>query len=312
MSPIPSPPTTRLHPSLDDLVELQFHAKGFSLLPRQPVESLLAGRHASRLRGRGLTFEELRDYRPGDDIRAIDWKATARLRSPHVRVYTEERERPVLLVVDQRNSMFFGSRRTTKATTAAEFAALGAWRVLDVKDRVGAILFGDDEVVQVRPRRSRPTVLRICNELVRLNEKLGSDQPQSSPESLNEALRRAVNVAHHDFLVAVVTDFDGAGSETRELITTLAAHNDVLAVLTYDPLGVRLPDQAGLETTDGETVLRIPQARDFPDRFQKAFEDRLVEIREMLDSIRIPVLPLCTHDPVPEQVFDALGTHLHP
>lgn len=136
-----------IHPTLEQLVRLQFEAREFSLLPRQPVHSLLSGRHASRLRGRGLTFEELRDYRPGDDIRTMDWKATARLRKPHVRVYTEERERPVLLVVDQRVSMFFGSARTTKATTAAELVALSAWRTLDAGDRVGAIVFDDDETV---------------------------------------------------------------------------------------------------------------------------------------------------------------------
>ena len=128
--------TTRVYTTLDDLVRMQFDARGFSLSSRQPVTSLLSGRHASRLRGRGLTFEELRDYRPGDDIRSMDWKATARLRKPHVRVYSEERERPVLLVVDQRTSMFFGSVRTTKAVAATELAALAAWRALESGDRV--------------------------------------------------------------------------------------------------------------------------------------------------------------------------------
>lgn len=298
----------RLHPTLEDLVSLQFEAKGFSLLPRQPVESLLAGRHGSRLRGRGLTFEELRSYRPGDDIRSIDWKATARLRSTHVRVYSEERERPVLLIVDQRSSMFFGSRRTTKATTAAEFAALGAWRVLEVKDRVGAIVFGDDEVVQIRPRRSRATVLRLCDELVRLNGKLHAGKVPGSSTELDEALRQAVSVAHHDFLIAIVTDFHGSGPETRRLVTRLAAHNDVLAVLTYDPLGIRLPDSSGLEVTDGESVVPLPGGDEFQSNYEKRFEERLEKIRSMLDSVRIPILPLCTHEPVPEQVIGALGT----
>ena len=111
--------------TLDELILLKADARGFCFLPRQPVHSLLAGRHASRLRGRGLAFEELRHYRQGDDVRTIDWKATARLRSPHVRVYNEERERPVLLVVDQRRPMFFGSRRAMKSVAAAEVAALG-------------------------------------------------------------------------------------------------------------------------------------------------------------------------------------------
>ena len=110
--------------TLDSLLRLKSEARGFSFLPRQPVSSLLAGRHASRLRGRGLAFEELRHYNQGDDVRTIDWKATARLRSPQVRVYSEERERPVLLVVDQRRPMFFGSRRAMKSVAAAEITAL--------------------------------------------------------------------------------------------------------------------------------------------------------------------------------------------
>ena len=100
-----------VYANLDELVRLQFKASGFSYLPRQPVHSVLSGRHASRLRGRGLNFEELRNYQPGDDIRTIDWKVTARTRQAHVRVYTEEKDRPVWLLVDQRLPMFFGSRR---------------------------------------------------------------------------------------------------------------------------------------------------------------------------------------------------------
>ena len=97
------------------------------------MHSILAGRHASRLRGRGLNFEEIRRYLPGDDTRNMDWKVTARMRKPHVRVYTEERDRPCLLVVDQRQSMFFGTRRCMKSVAAAEVAALAA--TLDPRHR---------------------------------------------------------------------------------------------------------------------------------------------------------------------------------
>ncbi|HOY58120.1 MAG TPA: DUF58 domain-containing protein, partial [Verrucomicrobiota bacterium] len=116
--------------TLEELIRLKAEARGFTFLARQPLTSLLAGRHASRLRGRGLAFEELRPYVPGDDVRSMDWKATARLRAPHVRVYSEERERPMLLVVDQRRPMFFGSRRAMKSVTAAQTAAVAAWRAL--------------------------------------------------------------------------------------------------------------------------------------------------------------------------------------
>ena len=142
-----------IYTSLQELVALQYKASGFSFLPKQPVHSILSGRHNSRLRGRGLNFEELRHYRAGDDIRTMDWKVTNRTGKPHVRVYSEERERPVLLLVDQRINMFFGSQLKMKSVIAAELAALSAWRVLSVGDRIGALVFNDTEIIETRPHR---------------------------------------------------------------------------------------------------------------------------------------------------------------
>src|SRR5262249_31912704 len=112
---VSAPAAPGVYAELDDLVRLRYRARGYSFLPRQPVHSVLAGRHASRLRGRGLNCEEIRHYLPGDDIRTMDWRVTARTREPHVRVYTEERDRPTLVLVDQRQSMFFGSKRAMKS-----------------------------------------------------------------------------------------------------------------------------------------------------------------------------------------------------
>src|ERR1044072_5044065 len=153
--------TPGVYVDLDELIALEQKGRKVSFLPRQPVHSLLAGRFASRMRGRGLNFEEIRDYRTGDDIRSIDWKVTARLQAPHVRVFNEERDRQALLVVDQRLAMFFGSRRAMKSVTAAEAGAIGAWRILGAGDRVGGIVFNDRDLIEIRPRRSRSTVLQI-------------------------------------------------------------------------------------------------------------------------------------------------------
>src|SRR6201996_4897190 len=158
---------------LDDLLALEYRGSKVSFLPRQPVHSLLSGRFASRMRGRGLNFEEIRDYRAGDDVRSIDWKVTARLRKPHIRVFNEERDRRAVLLVDQRLSMFFGSRLSMKSVTAAQAAAIGAWRVLGVGDRGGAIVFNDSDLVEIKPRRSRATVLQILSAIVTQNQQLG-------------------------------------------------------------------------------------------------------------------------------------------
>src|SRR5262245_40511992 len=216
---MPDISTTGVYATLDDLVRLRHRATGFSFLPRQPVHSLLAGRHASKLRGRGLNFEEIRAYLPGDDIRQIDWKVTARTRKPHARIYTEERERPVILVVDQRLGMFFGSRERMKSVTAAEVAALGAWRTIAVKDRIGAVVFNDSEICEVRPQRTRANVMRILQHVVEMNQRLRADSDLAPrPDMLNAALKRARLLSPHDGLVVVITDGAGENQETSQLV----------------------------------------------------------------------------------------------
>ena len=114
----------RIHVDLAHLRGLKGRARMISFRPKQPSHSILNGQHASKIKGRGLNFEELRHYAVGDDVRTIDWKVTARTGAPYVRVYTEERDRPVMLIVDQRMSMYFGSALNMKSVTAAEAAAL--------------------------------------------------------------------------------------------------------------------------------------------------------------------------------------------
>ncbi|MCH7224841.1 DUF58 domain-containing protein [Haloferula sp. A504] len=297
----------RVTVDLDHLVLLKAEAHGFSLLSRQPVGSLLAGRHASRLRGRGLAFEEMRHYHPGDDIRTIDWRATARLRSPHVRVYSEERERPVFFVVDQRSPMFFGSRRAMKSVAAAELAALGAWRSLGAGDRVGGIVFNESEMVTLRPNRGPTQALRLFHEIVRLNQRLADGDPPAGQVTLNSVLETAVQQAKHDHLVVVVTDLDGADATTGELVTRLGVHNDVLVAAVYDPLGVRLTGSPGMRAADRGRSWDIPAGGGFEEKFRKAFEDVLEHWRTIFRDLQIPLFPVSTATPVIDQIHELLG-----
>ncbi len=294
---------------LDDLIALEYRGRRVSFLPRQPVHSLLSGRFASRMRGRGLNFEEIRDYRAGDDVRSIDWKVTARLRKPHIRVFNEERDRQTIIVVDQRLSMFFGSRRAMKSVTAAEAAAIGAWRVLGVGDRIGAVVFGDRDLVEVMPRRSRATVLQILAAIVAQNQALGVGRGLvSAPSMLNTALDHARRRATHDAAVIVISDFDGADAVTRETVAALARHNDVIAVLVHDPLQSDLPPSASMTVTDGELQIRLDVGRDSVRKsVSQVTRDRLQGIFAWTHELGIPALPLSAAEDTATQLRRLLG-----
>jgi len=292
---------------VDHLVRLQFQARGISFLPSQPVHSLLMGRHRSRIRGRGLDFEEIRGYLPGDDVRSIDWRVTARTGEPHIRVFTEERDRPALLVVDQRLSMFYGTVKNLKSVTAAEAAALAAWRVYDAGDRVGALVFNDGESHEIRPHRSRDSLLRTLSTVAKLNRQLeASDVAPLHPERLNEALRRAERLARHDYLVVVVSDFSGADDETRSLLLRMNARNDVLCALVHDPSATDLPPAESLVVSDGELQLELGGER-ARRKVSEMASSRIAALLDWQRSIGVPMLPLSSGDETAPQLRRLLG-----
>lgn len=294
---------------LEQLIALEQKGRKVSLLPRQPVHSLLSGRYASRMRGRGLNFEEIRDYRSGDDVRSIDWKVTARLQSPHVRVFNEERDRQGLLVVDQRLSMFFGTRRAMKSVTAAEIAAVVAWRILSVGDRVGGIVFNDRSIEEVRPQRSRRIVLQYLTKLAEQNQALGVGRGITRDATmLNRALDRIRRVAPHDATVVIFSDFDGADETTRHAIAALAAHNTVIAVLIHDPSQSELPAAGRMTVTDGELQIALDVAHGSTrQNILDMSKTRLRSVFEWTRDFGVPVLPLSTAEEPVNQMHHLLG-----
>ena len=304
-------PQPGVYVSLDALIRLQFRIRDVGFLPCQPVHSILNGRYASRLRGRGLNFEELRGYLPGDDTRTIDWKVTARTRKPYVRVYSEERDRPLILLVDQRSDMFFGSSLNMKSVTAAEIAAIAAWRSLALGDRVGAIIFSDQYLREYKPLRSRQRVTQILAGIAKMNHELGSEHnvtPQAG--RLNQALDRAFRLAGHDALVCLITDGYGADSRSRSTVTRINAHNDVLMAYVFDPLEARLPTGSDLRFSDGALQLGI-NARDQAAHraFAQQFEIRRETMQSLSIAQQIPFLPMSTARSTASQVRELLGRH---
>ncbi|MTH77059.1 DUF58 domain-containing protein [Paracoccus aestuariivivens] len=310
VTPIPPPGRAdpRISVDLSHLRRLEAQAKRISFMPRQPSGSVLNGRHASRLRGRGLNFEELRDYLPSDDIRSIDWKVTARTGTPHVRVYTEERDRPTLIVVDQRMSMFFGSVLNMKSVTAAECAALAAFRIFDQGDRVGGIVFGDEMLAEIRPARSRHALTAFLTALADANGLLHADAPSVEPIAMNRVLESVARLAPRNHLVLIFSDFDIVDETTERLIAGLSRRNDLVLGLVSDPYSDDMPREQRIVVSDGTLQAEINTGDQQTHRSLREFaKGRLASILDWQRRFGIPVLPLSAAEDSVAQMRHLMG-----
>ncbi|MBB6095200.1 uncharacterized protein (DUF58 family) [Povalibacter uvarum] len=291
------------------LMRLELLARDLTFLPRQKHRSILAGQHSSRVRGRGLNFEEIRHYLPGDDIRTIDWHVTLRTGEPHVRAYTEEKDRPAFLVVDQSMSMFFGSQRSLKSVVAAEFASIGAWMAFRGGDRVGAVVFNDTDIEHVKPHRSRNRLHQIFGVISRFNQSLtAGSAPVEPTATLNRALEEVLRLAFHDCLVCIASDFAHADDRTLRLLRNIAAHNDIVAALVFDPLAQKLPGSGRVVVSQGELQVELDlNARTVHEPLSDLFNARLKTVAELLRHSGVPMLAFTTAESVRDQLSRQLG-----
>lgn len=278
--------------------------------------SLLAGGHTSLFRDRGLDFEELRHYQPGDDLRYIDRRATARTGQPFVRSFLEERDRPTIVVCDQRMNMFFGSCLNFKSYTAAELGALLGWSAFHSGDRVGVMVFNDQRIDTVAPHRSRQRLQQCLATIHRQNRELHAERGVSGAVDFDQLLARCLNSAPHDHTIYLVSDFMGIsdkGEETTTLrrIRRLARHNDVLAFQVYDPIALNLPTYGRVTLMEGEQQISLDLGRRrMREPISEYLKQRLEGVQAVMRRNRIPVLPVSAGEATVDQYLRGFGGKL--
>ena len=236
----------------EELMQLRFQAKSLKLRRRKKSLSLLMGPNKTSFRGRGIDFEEVRKYQAGDDIRTIDWRVTARSGKPYTKLFQEERERPVLIATDQRQVMFFGSQHCFKSVTAAHVSALLAWSSFQNSDRVGSLVFNEDNQIETRPRCSRQAVLRQLHNIADYNNQLSVSEPTNANFKFFELLQDLRRITRPGTAVYIVSDFSGAEHElTQETIYQLSRHAEITAIHISDPLEATLPPNGQYVITNG-------------------------------------------------------------
>ena len=285
--------------SVDDLIGLRFRAQRLELGIARRARHSMIGAHGSRFRGRGMEFAESRIYQPGDDVRSIDWRVTARSGRPHTKLFQEERERPVILLVDLGVSMFFGTRTAYKSVLAAETAALIAWAAMHGGDRVGALVAGRSHHLELEPVSGRRGVLRVLRALAALSRQESNDEEQQV--KLCDSLLRARHVARPGSLLVVISDFYGLDEEAAGHLSRMRQHNDMLACWIHDRLEIEPPPPGRYGISDGwqtatlDTVSRRARAR-----YAASFGARFEALCATLGRLAIPLLPIATGDDVAE------------
>ena len=284
---------------VDDLIGLRFRAQRLELGIARRARQTMTGAHDSRFRGRGMEFAESRIYQPGDDVRSIDWRVTARTGRPHTKLFQEERERPIILLVDLGASMFFGTRKAFKSVLAAETAALIAWAAMHGGDRVGALVAGRSAHMELKPVAGRRGVLRVLRALAALSRRAGDDEGQKI--DLSGSLLRARHVARPGSLLVIISDFYGLDEAAVGHLTRMRQHNDMLACWIHDTLEREPPPPGRYGVSDGwqtatlDTVSRRARAR-----YTASFAGEFERLRATLGRLAIPLLPIATGDDAAE------------
>ena len=295
------------------LIKLRHAAQSLPLKVAK-VKALQTGEYYSPFKGRGMEFDEVRLYQPGDDIRTIDWRVTARTGKAHTKLFREERERSVILWVDFRQPMYFGTRGAFKSVTAAKAAALFAWSAEHQGDRLGGLLFSEQQHQELRPQRSTLALMHVLQKLAHNTSRpLNSvDNVDSIPEarSLNDALGRLRRVTRPGSKILLISDFRGLDDTSEAHMFQLARHNDVILVYIYDPLEAQLPP-AGFYNISDSRITKSLDTSDgkVRDDYLHRHEQHMQRIHRICRRNHIHFLPLCTADDLLTSLQKGLGIH---
>lgn len=297
--------------SLQQLLVQRYAAKTLEYLSHTRSTAGISGLHLSKMRGRGIDFEEFRPYQAGDDIRLIDWRVTARTSKPVTKVFREERERPIILAIDQTHNMYFGSQIAFKSVIAAQAAAVFCWLAIDNGDRVGGLVFSDSRSSLVRPKRSRRSAMHLLNQVYLYNQCLQevTAAEHQSPlaadfrPGLAHALGQIRRITKPGSTLYVISDFTTLDEKALQYLNQLSRHNNVICCFVYDALEETLPVPGIYSITDGNRKGALnTHSNKARIRYRDQFKQRMERLELELDRRQIRLIKMRTNQLVVEQI----------
>lgn len=292
---------------LQQLLDQRHVARALELYYQSRSRLGMSGSHISKAKGRGVDFEEHRAYQAGDDIRSIDWRVTARTGRPFTKIFREERERPVIIGVDQSHRMFFGSQVSFKSVVAAEIAAILCWMTVDNGDRVGGVVYSDSISEMVKPRRGKRSALRFLSLLAEYNQNLLTQhKPSLSPAAksgLRDALEHMYRITRPGSTIYLISDFSDMDKVCLQYIQQLSLHNNLTCIFIYDILENQLPQPGVYNITNGDDMDTIDTYKTSVRKsYEQAFEEKVQNLRAELNLLKVPLISLRTDQVVLEQL----------
>ena len=279
-----------MHESENDILR---RVRKIEIKTRGLSNEIFAGKYHTAFRGRGMSFSEVREYRAGDDVRDIDWNVTARSSKPHIKVYEEERELTMMLVVDVSASRMFGTRERMKKSVITEIAAVLAFSAAQNNDKVGCIFFSDKVEKFIPPKKGKSHILMIIRELI-------SFEPESSRTAISEAVRYLTNVNKKRCTTFILSDFMNAPRDKAPLEDALkiaGSKHDLVGIRVYDRREAELPDVGIVELQDAETGGKVwldTSSRSVREHYARSWEERNEAINELLRRNRIDTAMIST------------------
>lgn len=285
----------RVRVSLKTLVGLARQA-GNIKLKKSTIKSTQSGGYLSASKGRGMEFDETRPYQPGDDIRSIDWRVTARTGKTHTKLYREERERPVFISVDYRPSMHFATRGVFKNVLAAKLAALLAWTAQRHGDRIGGQIFSEHNSRELKPINGKHGVLLLLHELV-----ARQTLEDSNNLELQQAMARLSRHARPGSLVYIISDFRKLDEATERFLAKLARHCDVILINIFDPLERQLPGKGSYRFTDEQRDVLFDTAdRNRVAHYHQRYQQHQEHLTSIAHKLGMGLLNCSTNDDIVE------------
>ena len=287
---------------------LALHAKAKILtLGKSRIRAKNIGSHLSVFKGRGMDFAESRPYQPGDDVRTLDWRVTARTGNPHTKVFQEERERPVLIWVDMRSAMFFGTQGSFKSVVAAELAALLIWKTKDDGDRVGGMIVSSTSHLEVKPARTKNGIVRFIKQIAESSQQQ-ADQTALKTKSLTEDWRRLRRVVSTGSRVFILSDFRGVDKTALRQLIAIQQHAEVTLIPITDPLETHLPEEGELRVTAAKRFFNINlKNRKWVKNYENKTAGRLSKLRSFARKYRLGWVSMSTADECNDRLRKMVG-----